>query len=182
MKTACIVTLAALMAGAGWPAAAESAIFDRNGRMTSMFYSGEELGVRGRVQIPSRDWNRAAEPAAPRSLAGDVAAAEDQPGSDQRRSGIQRRDPDRMADQSPVGRRFERAVPGMELGDEDVRAHGFDGGKRGKPCQCKGVEDRADDSGARSARPRRRRRRGRRRWTASRAQRRLAECGDLDLD
>ena len=65
MKTACIVTFAALVAGAGWPAAAESAIFDRNGRMTSMFYGGEELGVRGRVQIPSRDGNRAAEPAAP---------------------------------------------------------------------------------------------------------------------
>src|SRR5436309_2201767 len=65
MKTACIVTFAALVAGAGWTAAAESAIFDRNGRMTSMFYSGEELGVRGRVQIPSRDGNRAAEPTAP---------------------------------------------------------------------------------------------------------------------
>jgi hypothetical protein len=65
MKTACVVTFAALIAGAGSSAAAESAIFDRNGRMTSMFYSGEELGVRGRVQIASRDGSRVAEPAAP---------------------------------------------------------------------------------------------------------------------
>ena len=65
MKTACVVIFAALIAGAGSSAGTESAIFDRNGRMTSMFYSGEELGVRGRVQIASRDRSRVAEPAAP---------------------------------------------------------------------------------------------------------------------
>jgi hypothetical protein len=46
-------------------AAAEGPIFDRNGRLTSIFYGGEELEIRGRVQIPSRDWTRFGEPSAP---------------------------------------------------------------------------------------------------------------------
>ena len=64
MKAKCVGAIAAMIAGAGWCAAAETAIFDRNGRMTSMFYSGDEVALRGRVQIPSRDGNRAAEPVA----------------------------------------------------------------------------------------------------------------------
>ena len=65
MKAKRVVTFAALIAGTGWYAAAENALFDRNGRMTSMFYSGEELALRGRVQILSRDGTRTAEPVAP---------------------------------------------------------------------------------------------------------------------
>ena len=52
MKTTYVITFAALIAGAGWCAAAETAIFDRNGRMTSMFYSGEESAFAAACRFP----------------------------------------------------------------------------------------------------------------------------------
>src|ERR1051326_9090109 len=64
MNSMWVRTLAVLIAVTGW-CAAESPIFDRNGQLTSMFYSGDELAVRGRVQIPSSDWHRMGEPTAP---------------------------------------------------------------------------------------------------------------------
>jgi O-glycosyl hydrolase len=48
---------------AGWCAAAENAIFDRSARLTSILYSGDELPLRARIQIPSADWSQIAEPA-----------------------------------------------------------------------------------------------------------------------
>ncbi len=62
MKATWILAAGALLAAAGG-AAAEVANFDRAGRLTSMFYGGDELPVRGRVQILSPDGSRTAEPA-----------------------------------------------------------------------------------------------------------------------
>lgn len=56
------IAAAAVLAGA-LPALAENAIFDRTGRLTSVVYAGDELAVRGRIQIPSADWTRVDEPA-----------------------------------------------------------------------------------------------------------------------
>ena len=55
--------MAAVVALTGWGLRAENANFDRAGRLTSMMYGGDELAVRGRVQIPARDWSRMSEPA-----------------------------------------------------------------------------------------------------------------------
>src|SRR6185369_16628699 len=61
MRVTYILTAGAVLAATGGRATAEIANFDRNGRMTSMVYGGEELAARGRVQLPSPDWNRIAE-------------------------------------------------------------------------------------------------------------------------
>jgi hypothetical protein len=39
-------------------AVAENAILDRFGRLSSMIFDGEELAVRGKLEIPSSDWSR----------------------------------------------------------------------------------------------------------------------------
>jgi hypothetical protein len=62
MRRTCSLAVGAVLAAAGGRAAAEIATFDRSGRLTSMVYGGDELAVRGRVQMPSPDWSRTAEP------------------------------------------------------------------------------------------------------------------------
>src|ERR1039458_3585459 len=64
MKATFVVASAVIVMASAWPAAAESAIFDRSGRLTSLVYGGDELTVRGRVQIPSLDESRMGEPVA----------------------------------------------------------------------------------------------------------------------
>src|SRR5438128_4147306 len=55
-----------------------------------------------------------------RLLAGDVAAQEDPEGGRERNRDVDRRDPERADDDSPAERRLEEAVPGVELGGEEV--------------------------------------------------------------
>jgi hypothetical protein len=74
MKGTCVLAAAAMIVATGWPAAAESAIFDRSGRLTSLVYSGNELAVRGQVQIPSPDGSRVAEPVAAATRGADRAS------------------------------------------------------------------------------------------------------------
>src|SRR6185369_17136202 len=62
MRITYILTAGAVLAATGGRATAEIANFDRNGRLTSMVYGGEELAAQGRVQLPSPDWSRIAEP------------------------------------------------------------------------------------------------------------------------
>ena len=62
MRITYILAAGAVLAATGGRATAEIANFDRNGRLTSMVYGGEELAARGRVQLPSPDWSRIAEP------------------------------------------------------------------------------------------------------------------------
>jgi hypothetical protein len=64
MKATFVVASAVIVMASAWPAAAESAFFDRSGRLISLVYSGDELTVRGRVQIPSPDGSRMGEPVA----------------------------------------------------------------------------------------------------------------------
>src|ERR1035441_5388575 len=64
MKATFVVASAVIVMASAWPVAAESAFFDRSGRLTSLVYSGDELMVRGRVQIPSPDGSRMGEPVA----------------------------------------------------------------------------------------------------------------------
>jgi len=62
MRITYLLAAGAVLAASGGRAAAEIANFDRNGRLTSMVYGGEELAARGRVQLASPDWSRVAEP------------------------------------------------------------------------------------------------------------------------
>ena len=62
MRITYLLAAGAVLAASGGRAAAEIANFDRNGRLTSMVYGGEELAARGRVQLASPDWSRIAEP------------------------------------------------------------------------------------------------------------------------
>jgi hypothetical protein len=52
MRITYILTAGAVLAATGGRATAEIANFDRNGRLTSMVYGGEELAARGRVSFP----------------------------------------------------------------------------------------------------------------------------------
>jgi hypothetical protein len=58
--------VAALLAACLFCSAAERAIIDRTGRLSSMILDGDELAVRGRIEIPSADWSRVATPSAAR--------------------------------------------------------------------------------------------------------------------
>src|SRR5262245_42791208 len=62
MRFTYMLAAGAVLVATGGRATAEIANFDRNGRLTSMVYGGEELAARGRVQLPSPDWSRVAEP------------------------------------------------------------------------------------------------------------------------
>src|SRR5437879_4300628 len=81
-----------------------------------------------------------------RGSGGDVATAEDEPGGNQWRNGVEERDPDGVPDQTPVGRAHERCVPGVQLRDEDVGACALDRRQRGQSLEGERVEDRADDA------------------------------------
>ncbi|MCC7173730.1 MAG: hypothetical protein IT159_00920 [Bryobacterales bacterium] len=61
-------SLAVLLAACVMSSAAERAVIDRAGRLSSMIFDGDELAVRGRIEIPSADWNRIATPAAARRM------------------------------------------------------------------------------------------------------------------
>ena len=62
MRITCVLAAGAVLAASGGRATAEIANFDRNGRLTSMVYGGEELAARGRVQLVSPGWSKIAEP------------------------------------------------------------------------------------------------------------------------
>jgi len=62
MRITYILAAGAVLAASGGRATAEIANFDRNGRLTSMMYGGEELAARGHIQLPSPDWSTTAEP------------------------------------------------------------------------------------------------------------------------
>src|SRR5664280_2766907 len=62
MKATCVLVSAAIVMASASPAAAQSGIFDRGGRLTALVYGGDELTVRGRVQIPFPDGSRMGEP------------------------------------------------------------------------------------------------------------------------
>ncbi len=53
---------AALVAAPVWCGAAQRAIIDRTGRLSSIIYDGDELAVHGRIEIPSADGSRISTP------------------------------------------------------------------------------------------------------------------------
>jgi hypothetical protein len=58
-----MLACAAIVAVTGWRAAAENAVIDRTGRLAAIVYGGDELAVRGRIQIASPDGLRMSEAA-----------------------------------------------------------------------------------------------------------------------
>ena len=80
MRINCVWAAGLVLAAASGRATAEVANFDRNGRLTSIVYGGDELAVRGRVQLPSPDWSRIAGAIAGRARGGPAVV----PGLDRR--------------------------------------------------------------------------------------------------
>ncbi len=62
MRLRLVFAIAVLLSASALGSAAERAIIDRVGRLSSMIFDGDELAVRGRLEIPASDWSRIATP------------------------------------------------------------------------------------------------------------------------
>src|SRR5579885_132105 len=113
--------------------------------------------TRPRISPRSRTFARSASPggvsaevigsAGPSSVAGDVAAEEDEVGDRERDTGVQGADPERARDRGPVGRDPQEAVPGLELRAEQVGTDRLGAGEHAEELHEQRPHQSADDGG-----------------------------------